>query len=59
MSEVKFQGYNPALQFLRTDKSIRVTFDTSLNEYDNIKDIPKLRDGIIYEITIKPVVEEI
>jgi hypothetical protein len=58
MNEINFKGYNISLQFLRTDKSVRVTIDTSLDEYDNIKDIPKLEDGV-YKIKIEPEVEEI
>ena len=55
--EIKFSGYNLTLQFLRTDKSVRVLIDTSMNEYDNIKEIPKLPDGV-YRIKIEPEVEE-
>ena len=56
MREIKFDGYNLALKFLRSDKSVRVEIDTSIDQYDNIKDIPKLPDGV-YEIVIKPKVE--
>ena len=55
--EIKFNGYNLTLQFLRTDKSVRVLIDTSMNEYDNIKEIPKLPDGV-YKIIIVPEAEE-
>ena len=52
--QIKFSGYNIVLQFLRSDKSARVVIDTSLDQWDFIKDIPKLPEGI-YEIIIKPV----
>lgn len=55
--EIKFNGYNLSLQFLRTDKSVRVLIDTSMDQYDKIKEIPKLPDGV-YEIKITPAVEE-
>ncbi len=55
--EIKFDGYNIVLQFLRSDKSVRVLIDTSLDQYDKIKDIPKLPEGI-YKITIEPEIEE-
>lgn len=58
MSELKFNGYNLTLKFLRSDKSVRVEIDTSLDQWVKIKDIPLLPDGI-YEIIIKPVVEEV
>lgn len=53
---IKFEGYNICLQFLRSDKSVRVLIDTSLSEYDKIKNIPLLPEGI-YEIEIKPKIE--
>ena len=56
--EIKFSGYNIVLKFLRTDKSVRVEIDTSSDEWDNIKEIPKLPEGI-YKITIEPEVEEV
>jgi len=52
-NKIEFDGYNISLQFLRTDKSVRVIIDTSLDQYDAIKDIPKLPEGI-YRIVIKP-----
>lgn len=51
--QVKFDGYNLTLRFLRTDKSVRVEVDTSLDQYDNVKNIPKLPEGI-YQIIIRP-----
>ena len=56
MNKTTFIGYNIVLQFLRTDKSVRVIIDTSMDEYDKIKDIPKLPEGI-YKIEITPVIE--
>jgi len=55
--EIKFQGYNVNLKYLISDKSVRVMIDTSKDQYDNVKEIPKLPEGI-YEITIKPVIED-
>jgi len=52
-NKIEFDGYNISLQFLRTDKSVRVIIDTSLDQYDAIKDIPKLPEGI-YRIAIRP-----
>jgi hypothetical protein len=57
MDKIEFNGYNVLLQFLRTDKSVRVTIDTSLDQYQKIKDIPLLPDGI-YRITVEPEVRE-
>ena len=57
MDKIEFNGYNVSLQFLRTDKSVRVTIDTSLDQYQNIKNIPLLPDGI-YRITVEPEVKE-
>lgn len=48
---IKFKGYSPTLQFMRTDKSIRVSFDISLDEYNNVKDIPLLPEGM-FEVTV-------
>ena len=47
-----FDGYNLMLQFMRTDKSVRVVIDTSIDQYDKIKDIPKMAEGV-YKITIE------
>ena len=55
--EIKFEGYNPFINWFRTDKGLRVSVDVSLDQYDNIKDIPKLKEGI-YKITITPKEEE-
>lgn len=57
MNQTKFQGYNIIIQFLRTDKSFRITIDTGRDQWENIKDIPLLPDGI-YNITIEPEVDE-
>ena len=57
MGKIDFKGYNISLKFLRTDRSVRVEIDTSNDNYDAIKDIPKLPEGI-YKITIEPDIEE-
>jgi len=51
-NKLQFDGYNIMLQFLRTDKSVRVVIDTSIDQYDKIKDIPKMEEGV-YKITIE------
>ncbi len=55
--KIIFEGYNLMLQFLRSDKSIRVLIDVSLDQWDKVKDIPKLPEGI-YRIIIEPEIEE-
>lgn len=57
MEEIIFNGYNPILQFLRTDKSVRVTFDVSMDQYNNIKDIPLLSEGM-YKVTLTKLDEQ-
>lgn len=56
---ISFDGYNISPQFLRTDKSVRITIDISHDQLENVKDIilQKIPDGI-YEVVIKPKVEE-
>lgn len=55
--EIKFKGYNVWLKPLRSDKSFRVEIDVGLDEYDNIKEIPKLIEGV-YRVNIEPDIEE-
>lgn len=50
-----FLGYNLFLKAFR-DKGFRVEIDISEDQYDAVKDIPKMPEGI-YKITIEPVVE--
>jgi len=57
MKNITFNGYNPSIQFLRSDKSFRITIDVSKDQWENIKDIPLLPEGV-YEIDIKPIAEE-
>lgn len=57
MNKTTFKGYNICLQFLRTDKSVRVIIDTSMDEYSNIRDIPLLPEGL-YRITLEPIIED-
>ncbi len=54
--EFKFRGYNPTLKHRQSDKSVIVAIETSLDEYDHVKDILKAPEGL-YEVTIKPVIE--
>ena len=51
-SKIEFEGYNPFIKQLRADKGWRVEFDISQNEYDKIKDLPKVQ-GKILKISIK------
>ena len=52
---IKFKGYNICPQFLRSDKSFRITIDISKDQVKNVEDIllQKLPEGI-YKITIEP-----
>ena len=50
--KVVFKGYNPYIKQLRTDKGWRVEIEVSQDQYDLIKDLPKL-EAIELEITIK------
>lgn len=52
-NQIKFEGYQPTLKFLRSDKSVRVEIDVSLDQWDRIAPIPTLPEGV-YEITLKP-----
>lgn len=56
-NQIRFDGYNPILKFLRVDKSVRVEIDTSLDQYEQVKNIPLLPEGV-YEITIRPKTEK-
>lgn len=49
---IKFKGYNPFVKQMRTDKGFRVELDVSEDEYDNIKDLPKLQ-GKLLEVTFE------
>jgi len=49
---ITFKGYNPYIQQFRTDRGWRVSFDVSQDQYDAIKDIPKLLDNGIYNIIV-------
>ena len=51
---MKFQGFNPFIKQLRSDKGWRVEFDVSEDNFDVIKDLPKLQDKVL-EITVKEV----
>lgn len=44
---MEFRVYNPFIKQLRSDKGWRVEFDVSQDEYDKIKDLPKLQDVIL------------
>ncbi len=57
--KIEFQGYNIQPQYLRSDRSVRITIDISQDQLENVQDIllKRLPDGI-FEITIEPKVEE-
>jgi len=57
---IKFDGYNIQPQYLRTDKSTRITIDVSDDQLKNIEDIlmKRVEKEGIYEITIEPKVGE-
>lgn len=54
--EIKFNGYNLNLKYLKSDKSVRVEIETSQDQYNVVKEIPNLPEGV-YRITIEPVIE--
>lgn len=49
---IKFNAYNPFLKQLRADKGFRIELDISQDQYDLIKDIPKMED-VILNVTIE------
>lgn len=52
MAQIKFEGFNPFIKQLRTDKGWRIEIDVSQDQYDLIKDLPKLDDEVL-NITIE------
>jgi len=44
---MKFKAYNPFIKQMRTDRGFRIELDVSQDEYDNIKDLPKLQDKVL------------
>lgn len=53
---MKFIVYNPFVKQLRADKGWRIEFDVSEDQYDMIKELPKLQEKTL-EITIKEINE--
>ncbi len=51
-----FNGYNLTLKYLKSDKSVRVEIETSQDQYNVVKEIPNLPEGV-YKITIEPIIE--
>lgn len=49
---IKLKVYTPYIKQLRTDKGWRLEFDVSQDQYDLIKDLPKLQEKML-ELTIK------
>lgn len=56
MENITFNAYNPSLKYLISDKSVRVSFETSQDQYNIVKEIPNLPEGL-YRITIEPIIE--
>jgi len=54
---MKFEAYSFTIRQLK-DAGIRLTMDISLDQWENIKDIPTLPAGI-YKVEIEPEMEEI
>lgn len=52
MNKIVFKAYNPFIRQLRTDKGWRVEFEVSQDEYDVIKELPKLGEKML-SITIE------
>ena len=55
--EIKFTAYNPFLKARKSDKSWDVVFETSKDQYDIVKEIPNLPEGL-YEIVVRPIIKE-
>jgi len=51
-TKLEFVGYNPVLQFMRSDKSVRVILDTSKDQWSTVSQIPDLPTGT-YRITME------
>ena len=49
---IEFEGYDPFIKQLRSDKGWRLEIDISQNEYDKIKELPKFQDKRL-KITIE------
>lgn len=55
---IKFLGYHLFLKTFQSNKdSFRVEIETGIDQYDKIKNIPLLPEGV-YEIEIKPKINE-
>ena len=50
--KIEFEGYDPFIKQLRSDKGWRLEIDISQNEYDKIKELPKFQDKRL-KITIE------
>lgn len=56
MENISFVGYNPFLKPLKSDKSWRVEIEVSEDQYNIVKEIPNLPEGV-YRVTIEPIIE--
>ena len=56
MENIKFNGYNLNLKYLKSDKSVRVEIETSQDQYNTVKEIPNLPEGV-YVVTITPLID--
>lgn len=54
-----FLGYNPIVKTFRNPppRSFRVEIDISADEYDNVKNLNTLPEGM-YQIEVKPILED-
>lgn len=50
--KVTYVAYNPVLQFMRSDKSVRVIVDTSKDQWAEVSRIPDLPNGT-YKVTME------
>ena len=55
--KIEFEGYNPFIRQLRTDKGWRVEIEVSQDQYDKIKNLPKIQDKRL-KISIEEIKEK-
>lgn len=55
--EITFKTDKIIVKTFRTDKSFRVELDTGEYEIDAMKELLGAPDNVVYDVTIKPVVD--
>lgn len=55
-TEMEFKGYNIFVKQLRADRGFRVEIDVSEDQWDELKEIPNMPEGV-YKILIEPIIE--